>query len=157
MSVVNVPRSQELQDRHTQSYSNQHEAQCIAKFVKDKLLPLLQAEDPHLTAADIGVISLYKQQVQLIDQILNGSATELQHHRVTVSTVDAFQGAERKIILVSTVRANSRGQVGFADDTRRINVALTRAKHQCVIFAHVPTLQQNELWQRILSKCTTTM
>merc|ERR1712039_565955 len=58
---------------------------------------------------------------------------------VMVATVDSFQGSEREVIILSLVRANTRGDVGFVADWRRLNVALTRARKLCVVVGHIPT------------------
>lgn len=87
----------------------------------------------------IGVITPYAEQQKFIkknlelriDQLINQLKfqTNIQQlPQVTVSTVDSYQGQERDIIIISTVRSNNKGNVGFLQDYRRINVALTRAK-----------------------------
>jgi superfamily I DNA and/or RNA helicase len=63
-----------------------------------------------------------------------------------VNTVDSFQGQERDIIIVSTVRANNRQHLGFLTDERRINVTLTRSKFQLIIVGNGDTLGSNEVW-----------
>ena len=60
---------------------------------------------------------------------------------VSVATVDSFQGSERDVVVVSCVRAGTQG-VGFLEDERRLNVALTRAKCVCAVFGHVSTLER---------------
>ncbi len=67
-----------------------------------------------------------------------------------VNTVDSFQGQEKDIILVSTVRANSRHSLGFLTDERRINVTLTRSKYVLVVVGHGDTLGSNEVWNGFL-------
>merc|ERR1712060_982896 len=88
-----------------------------------------------IAGEDIGVISPYGAQVKEITRNLPQEA----QMRVMVSTVDAFQGSEREVIIFSLVRANNRGDVGFVADWRRLNVALTRAKRLCVVVGHIPT------------------
>lgn len=63
-----------------------------------------------------------------------------------VNTVDSFQGQEKDIIIVSTVRANDRKDIGFMKDERRVNVALTRSRHLMIVVGHGDTLGSNETW-----------
>jgi superfamily I DNA and/or RNA helicase len=72
---------------------------------------------------------------------------------ISVNTVDGFQGQERDIILISLVRSNDDGQIGFLRDLRRMNVAITRARMKLIILGDVPTLTRHpfyhQLWQYI--------
>ena len=68
---------------------------------------------------------------------------EFLHHRVMINTVDSFQGQEKDIIIVSTVRANRRKDIGFMKDERRINVALTRSRHLMIVVGHGDTIGSN--------------
>ena len=68
---------------------------------------------------------------------------ELLQERVMVNTVDSFQGQEKDIIIVSTVRANERKDIGFMKDERRVNVALTRSRHLMIVVGHGDTLGSN--------------
>ena len=75
---------------------------------------------------------------------LKGSAS-LRPYRslITVNTVDGFQGQERDVIFISLVRANEEGQIGFLNDLRRMNVAITRARMKLVILGEAATLSQH--------------
>ncbi|CAK0906154.1 unnamed protein product, partial [Prorocentrum cordatum] len=84
---------------------------------------------------EIGVITPYGAQVREISRQLPPPVKNF----IQVSTVDAFQGCEKQVILLSLVRANARGDVGFVADWRRLNVALTRSKVLCVLVGHLPT------------------
>ncbi|KAG2500164.1 hypothetical protein HYH03_001746 [Edaphochlamys debaryana] len=88
-----------------------------------------------LAPGDVGVITPYRAMVALVK-------SRLPHPAVEVATVDGFQGREKAVVLVLTVRANERGAVGFVDDPRRLNVAITRAAAALVVMGHAPTLRQ---------------
>lgn len=88
---------------------------------------------------DFGVISPYRAQVQYLRGLIRRDEF-LRPLRglITVNTVDAFQGQERDVIVVSMVRANEQGQIGFLSDLRRMNVAITRARYQLIILDRAP-------------------
>jgi ATP-dependent exoDNAse (exonuclease V) beta subunit len=68
-----------------------------------------------------------------------------------INTIDSFQGQEKDLIIISTVRSNDKKQIGFLIDERRINVALTRAKFSLIIIGNGDTLSSNEVWNQLLS------
>ena len=70
-------------------------------------------------------------------------------HLISINTVDGFQGQERDIILISMVRQNEQGQVGFLADLRRMNVAITRARMKLIIIGHSPTLCRHPFYRRL--------
>ncbi|NP_001337326.1 5'-3' DNA helicase ZGRF1 isoform X5 [Homo sapiens] len=99
----------------------------------------------------IGVITLYKSQMYKLCHLL--SAVDFHHpdiKTVQVSTVDAFQGAEKEIIILSCVRTR---QVGFIDSEKRMNVALTRGKRHLLIVGNLACLRKNQLWGRVIQHC----
>ena len=99
---------------------------------------------------DIGIISPYKGQVQLLRRMLRRDAWwKPLRHLISVNTVDGFQGQERDIILISMVRQNEQGQVGFLSDLRRMNVAITRARMKLIIIGHSPTLCHHPFYKRL--------
>ena len=78
---------------------------------------------------DVGMISPYKAQVQYLRRLVRNDAFFKPYRQaITINTVDGFQGQERDVILISLVRANEEGQIGFLNDLRRMNVAITRAR-----------------------------
>ncbi|XP_062430847.1 protein ZGRF1 [Rhea pennata] len=99
----------------------------------------------------IGVITLYKSQMCKIQNLLSGVPSEAPEIKaVQVSTVDAFQGAEKEMIVLSCVRTR---QVGFIDSEKRMNVALTRAKRHLLIVGNLACLSKNRLWGRVIHHC----
>ncbi|XP_061299588.1 protein ZGRF1 [Pezoporus flaviventris] len=99
----------------------------------------------------VGVITLYKSQMCKIQNLLCGVRTELSKIKaVQVSTVDAFQGSEKEIIVLSCVRTR---QIGFIDSEKRMNVALTRARRHLLIIGNLPCLSRNRLWGRVIHHC----
>ena len=99
---------------------------------------------------DIGIISPYKGQVQLLRRMLRrDSYWKPLRHLISINTVDGFQGQERDIILISMVRNNEQGQVGFLSDLRRMNVAITRARMKLIIIGHSPTLCRHPFYKRL--------
>ena len=99
---------------------------------------------------DIGIISPYKGQVHLLRRMMRkDSYWKPFRQLISINTVDGFQGQERDIILISMVRNNTQGQVGFLADLRRMNVAITRARMKLLIIGHSPTLCQHPFYRRL--------
>lgn len=100
---------------------------------------------------DFGLISPYKAQVQYLRSKIRANAA-LRPYRslLTVNTVDGFQGQERDVIFISLVRANEEGQIGFLNDLRRMNVAITRARMKLVILGEAKTLSHHAFYRRLM-------
>lgn len=99
---------------------------------------------------DIGIISPYKAQVQYLCQLLKKDSYFKPYRQyITINTVDGFQGQERDVILISLVRANEEGQIGFLNDLRRMNVAITRARMKLIILGDVSTLTRHPFYKRL--------
>nr|XP_044623305.1 protein ZGRF1 isoform X6 [Equus asinus] len=99
----------------------------------------------------IGVITLYKSQMYKLCHLLSAADFDHPHLKaVQVSTVDAFQGAEKEIIILSCVRTR---QVGFIDSEKRMNVALTRGRRHLLIVGNLACLRKNRLWGRVIQHC----
>ncbi|XP_053920269.1 protein ZGRF1 isoform X9 [Cuculus canorus] len=99
----------------------------------------------------IGVITLYKSQMYKIQNLLGSVHSEaFKIKAVQVSTVDAFQGAEKEIVVLSCVRTR---QMGFIDSEKRMNVALTRAKRHLLIVGNLACLSRNRLWGGVIQHC----
>ena len=100
---------------------------------------------------DFGLISPYKAQVQYLRKIIKSSSV-LRPFRslIHVNTVDGFQGQERDVIFISLVRANEEGQIGFLNDLRRMNVAITRARMKLVILGDAATLTKHPFYRKLM-------
>ncbi|XP_073150723.1 uncharacterized protein [Henckelia pumila] len=98
-------------------------------------------------AADVGIITPYAAQVVLL-KMLRGNENKLKD--MEVSTVDGFQGREKEAIIISMVRSNSKKEVGFLSDRRRMNVAVTRARRQCCIICDTETVVGDKFLKRLV-------
>ena len=100
---------------------------------------------------DFGLISPYKAQVQYLRNKIKGSSFFRPFRSViTVNTVDGFQGQERDVIFISLVRANESGQIGFLNDLRRMNVAITRARMKLVILGDAATMTRHPFYHKLM-------
>lgn len=100
---------------------------------------------------DFGLISPYKAQVQYLrNKIKSSSFFRRFRPLITVNTVDGFQGQERDVIFISLVRANESGQIGFLNDLRRVNVAITRARMKLVILGNATTLTKHTFYHKLM-------
>ncbi|XP_067847062.1 5'-3' DNA helicase ZGRF1-like [Heptranchias perlo] len=127
------------------SCHNLGEATFIAKLIQSLIASGIKG-------SMIGVITLYKSQMHKLCGLLNYTAQcDLAEIKaVQVSTVDAFQGAEKEIIVLSCVRTR---QVGFIDSEKRMNVALTRGKRHLLIVGNLTCLRNNRMWERVIHHC----
>lgn len=99
---------------------------------------------------DFGLISPYKSQVQYIRGLVKRNAFFKPFRQlITVHTVDGFQGQERDVIVISLVRANDQGRIGFLNDLRRMNVAITRARMKLIILGDASTLTRHAFYKEL--------
>ena len=99
---------------------------------------------------DVGVISPYRAQVQYLRRLLKKREFFKPYRSlISVNTVDGFQGQERDIILISLVRANDDGQIGFLRDLRRMNVAITRARMKLIILGDASTMTRHPFYKKL--------
>ena len=99
---------------------------------------------------DVGIISPYRAQVQYLRrQLKKKEFFKPYRHLISVNTVDGFQGQERDIILISLVRANDEGQIGFLRDLRRMNVAITRARMKLIILGDASTMTRHPFYKKL--------
>ncbi|XP_068538111.1 5'-3' DNA helicase ZGRF1 isoform X9 [Anas acuta] len=132
------------QTERDNSFYNMAEAHFTVKLIQSLIASGIEG-------SVIGVITLYKSQMCKIQNLLNSVHSEaFEIKAVQVSTVDAFQGAEKEIIVLSCVRTR---QMGFIDSEKRMNVALTRAKRHLLIVGNLACLSKNRLWGRVIHHC----
>ena len=99
---------------------------------------------------DVGIISPYRVQVQYLRRLLKKKEWARPfRHLISVNTVDGFQGQERDIILISLVRSNDEGQIGFLRDLRRMNVAITRARMKLIILGDASTMTRHPFYKKL--------
>ena len=136
VDTSNVDSEGETHLKDSKSIINNLEAK-ISSGIADDYMNLGVSEE------DIGIISPYADQVKIIQDMTP----------VEVKTVDGFQGREKEIIIISTVRSNNNGNIGFLRDLRRLNVAITRAKRKLIIIGNKDTLMTNPTYARLIKFC----
>jgi len=145
----------EQQDGETKSTSNKEEAVLLYTHLS-KYVEQIEANDNFGEIEDVGVISPYRAQVKLLQNSYTDSvsfsekAKEKLSGKIAVNTIDSFQGQERDIIYISLVRSNDDGKIGFLSDTRRMNVAMTRARKKLVIIGDSATISGNKFYSSFL-------
>ena len=133
-SDIAYNRERHLKD--SKSIVNEIEAEIAIRIADDYL-------SDGVNESDIGIISPYADQVKIIQE----------NTEIEVKTVDGFQGREKEIIIISTVRSNDNGNIGFLSDLRRLNVAITRAKRKLIIIGNKDTLITNPTYERLINFC----
>ena len=127
------------------SYFNPEEYGVLRMHL-DKLLSL--AGDQKIS---IGIVSPYKEQVIHIQQNIKSDFDHFPDADITVDTIDSFQGQERDVIYISMVRCNDKNEIGFLKDTRRMNVAMTRARKKLIIIGDSVTLSSFSFYSRFVT------
>ena len=122
-----------------ESRRNPKEAEVIARKVRELL-------DAGIAARDIAVITPYGAQVRLLREMLEVPGLE-------IDTVDGFQGREKEAVVISLVRSNANGEIGFLGDIRRMNVAMTRARRKLLMIGDSATLGGHPFYSRLLEYC----
>ncbi len=125
---------------------NRDEAGWVVKIVEQ----LLEAGD--LKPSDIGVVSPYNGQVQLLTDLFDGKGIlagegDEEARGLEIRSIDGYQGREKEVIVLSTVRANDDGDVGFLSDRRRLNVAITRPRRGLIVVGNPDTLRHDGDWE----------
>jgi ATP-dependent RNA/DNA helicase IGHMBP2 len=111
-----------------------------AEFVAGQVTELI---DAGVRPTEIAVITPYAAQARLLRELITDTEIE-------IDTVDGFQGREKEAVIISLVRSNAKGELGFLADTRRMNVALTRARRKLIVFGDSATLANHEFYLRLL-------
>ncbi len=119
-----------------ESRLNRREADLVGHKVR-------QLIDAGLPAADIAVIAPYSAQVRLLREQLPGEGLE-------IDSVDGFQGREKEAVVISLVRSNTRSEIGFLGDIRRMNVAMTRARRKLILIGDTATLGAHPFYARLI-------
>ncbi|KAM0826466.1 hypothetical protein ACQ4PT_068857 [Festuca glaucescens] len=146
-SFINVDGGHETTEMHGRSLKNTIEAAAVSRIVQR----LCKESISTGIKISVGVVSPYNAQVRAIHEKLGKSYNMRDGFSVKVKSVDGFQGAEEDIIIISTVRSNKAGSVGFLTNMQRTNVALTRAKHCLWIVGNGTTLSNSRsVWQKIV-------
>ena len=128
---------------------NTGEAELVVRVLKNYMerIGIRRILEEHI---DFGVISPYRAQVHYLRHLLKKEPFFRPCRRlITVHTVDGFQGQERDVIMISLVRANEKGQIGFLRDLRRMNVAITRARMKLLILGEAVTLTRHPFYREL--------
>ena len=136
VNTSNLENNSEKHLKDSKSIINQCEGEIATKITEFYL-------KNGINLKDIGIISPYADQVNLIQNKTD----------VEVKSVDGFQGREKEVIIISTVRSNENGNVGFLKDLRRLNVAITRAKRKLIIIGNKDTLKENSTYSKLIKFC----
>lgn len=142
----------EIQNPETLSHFNPEEGKLLFKHLQQ----LLADYAPHdeLPDLSIGIISPYKEQREWLKENLSHvdlNKTKLES--LSVKTIDGFQGEERDVIYISLVRSNDKHEIGFLNDLRRMNVAITRARKKLVVLGDSATIGSSRFYELFLEYC----
>ncbi|MCL7036159.1 hypothetical protein MKW94_004736 [Papaver nudicaule] len=147
-SFISTSDGRDEQDNVAHSRKNVVEVAIISKIVRK----LFRAWDGVREKLTVGIISPYATQVAAIQEKLGHKYEKLEYFAVRVKSIDGFQGGEEDIIIISTVRSNSEGSIGFLSNLQRTNVALTRARRCLWILGDGKTLlRSGSCWSALVS------
>ncbi|GAB0097443.1 hypothetical protein DMENIID0001_130800 [Sergentomyia squamirostris] len=135
------------QEASSPSLFNKAEVTEVIAYI-ERLLGVGKIGDKVITQKCIGVISPYKKQCQKIER----ECSNRKWKDIAIGSVDLFQGQEKPIIIFSTVRSNTE-TVGFLNNPKRLNVALTRAQGLLIVVGNMNTLQKDDLWCEFIDFC----
>ncbi len=125
-----------------------------ASFLVRQLIALFELPEIAANPPSVAVISPYKQQISILkDLIQESSILKPFINTINTNTIDSFQGQERDAVFISMTRSNASGEIGFLADTRRMNVAMTRAKKRLVIIGDSATIGSHTFYNEFISYC----
>jgi superfamily I DNA and/or RNA helicase len=142
----------EIQNPETLSHANPKEGDILFRHLQGLLIDYSAFSD--LPNIHIGVISPYKEQREwLRDNLPHYELDRTKLASLAIKTIDGFQGEERDVIYISLVRSNERQEIGFLNDLRRMNVAITRAKKKLVVIGDSSTIGATPFYKKFLEYC----
>ena len=139
LGFINVLGKEEI-EAQTNSFFNQLEINQVINLIEN-----IMNFPKNLS---IGIITPYDAQKRNIIKNLQKTYNEINYDSLTIDTIDGFQGMERDLIIISLVRSNDDGKIGFVNDPRRINVMLTRAKRGLIVIGNKNCMEKNVIWKR---------
>ena len=132
------------------STSNPEEAAFLFKHLT-QFTAELQTQDPDGGLPRVAIISPYRQQIdQLKELLLHSPLLKIWGDKLSVNTIDSFQGQERDVVYISMTRSNPDSKIGFLSDIRRMNVAMTRARKKLVVIGDSATLSQSPFYAGLI-------
>ncbi len=133
------------------STSNPEEAAFLLMHLSN-FIENTKADFPPNTFPSIAIVSPYKQQINILKELLSHNSSLLPYlNNITVNTIDSFQGQERDMVYISMTRSNTESEIGFLSDIRRMNVAMTRARKKLVVIGDSGTLSVLGFYQHFIS------
>ena len=144
---------QELAIPESRSTANPEEAHLLLERLA-QLLALGEPIAPDQRPLTIGLIAPYRAQINYLKYAIEDSAVLndlLLQRRLSVGTVDSFQGQERDIIAITLTRSNPQGEIGFLSDIRRMNVGMTRARRKLLLVGDSSTLCRHPFFGELLA------
>ena len=141
------------EESYLQSKLNRLEVNATASIVRAIYKLILNAPEYDNSKVKVGILSPYSAQTKFLNDRIKIMDENCQKNKIEIicRTIDGFQGQECDIIILSTVRSNHDGKLGFLTDFRRLNVAITRSRFSLIIVGNCDTLSSNETWGRLIN------
>ena len=147
------------EESYLQSKLNRLEVNATASIVRAIYKLILNAPEYDNSKVKVGILSPYSAQTKFLNDRIKIMDENCQKNKIEIicRTIDGFQGQECDIIILSTVRSNHDGNLGFLKDFRRLNVAITRSRFSLIIVGNCLTLSSNETWERLIKSADNTV